>query len=63
MMPAQQMVQTIQKPINAAATSASGVFVTFFANTLPVVQWIAALLAAVVAGMAIFNAVKKYLNK
>lgn len=53
-----QLVQAMQKPTTAAAISGNSVLISFFATTLPVVQWIAALLAIVVGGLAIVRALR-----
>jgi hypothetical protein len=55
--------QAIQHPGVAATVSGSSTLVSFFASTLPIVQWIAASVAIVVGLIAIVGAVRKYLRK
>lgn len=58
-----QIVQSVQKPLNAAAASGSGAFISFFAKTLPVIQWTAASLAILVSLIAIAPVVKRTIDK
>jgi hypothetical protein len=54
------MIQSgVQHPIGATAISGSATVVSFFATTLPVVQWIAALVAVIVGLIAIAGVIKK----
>lgn len=58
------MSQNVQKVVDvtAAAVYVPGAAAAFFAQTLPTVQWIAGVLAAVAAALAIASRLRKWLR-
>lgn len=59
----QSIVQHAQHPPIAGVVSGSSALISFFASTLPVVQWIAASVAIVVGLIAIYPKVKAWWRK
>lgn len=51
---------TLQLDQHLAATSAGSLLISFFASTLPVVQWVAALVAIITGAIVIIG---KFRNK